>query len=303
MSDRTIISFDYAMKTALRDKANFGILEGFLSELLSKNITILDLLESESNTDCKDGKTNRVDLKARIDGSELAIIEIQFATQLDFFGRALWAASKAIVEQVSAGGEYHIKKVYSINIAYFDLGAKLEYMFRADMLNFNGIHYDEKIPFSQYDSPPLSTKSYIHPEYYLILPNKFNEQINNGVDEWVYLFKNSTVKDNFKAKGIQEAGVKLDTLKMTKAQREAYEKYLTDRQSVDSAIKTARVEGREEGEAVGLAKGKAEGEAAGLAKGKAEGRKEVAKAMKNKGIDANTIAELTGFAADEISEL
>jgi hypothetical protein len=33
---------------------------------------------------------------------------------------------------------------------------------------------------------------------------------------------------------------------MTKAKREAYGKYLIDRQSVDSAVKTARVEGREE---------------------------------------------------------
>jgi hypothetical protein len=49
MGERTIISFDYAIKTVLRDKANFDILEGFLSELLNQKVTILDILESESN--------------------------------------------------------------------------------------------------------------------------------------------------------------------------------------------------------------------------------------------------------------
>ena len=34
MSQRKLISFDWAMKKLLRSKANFDILEGFLSELL-----------------------------------------------------------------------------------------------------------------------------------------------------------------------------------------------------------------------------------------------------------------------------
>ncbi|MBF0242294.1 MAG: hypothetical protein HQK64_07435 [Desulfamplus sp.] len=49
MSKRKLISFDWAMKKLLRSKANFEILEGFLSELLNDNIKILEILESESN--------------------------------------------------------------------------------------------------------------------------------------------------------------------------------------------------------------------------------------------------------------
>jgi len=49
MSKRRLISFDWAMKKLLRSKANFEILEGFLSELLKDNIHILEILESESN--------------------------------------------------------------------------------------------------------------------------------------------------------------------------------------------------------------------------------------------------------------
>ncbi|MCL2100470.1 MAG: Rpn family recombination-promoting nuclease/putative transposase, partial [Fibromonadales bacterium] len=229
--ERTIISFDYAIKTMLRDKANFCVLEGFLSELLKRKVTILDILESESNKDNKDGKTNRVDLKARMDTGEIAIFEIQYAGQADFFGKALYGTSKAIVEQISAGDDYNIKKVYSINIAYFELDTKREYLFHADMLNFKGMHYDEQIPFSRYDAlTPPTPKEPIHPEYYLILPKKFDEQILSKFDEWIYTRKNSVVKKEFSAAGLQEASEKLDKLKMSPEELAAYEKFLMDRQ-------------------------------------------------------------------------
>ena len=50
------IRFDWAAKKLLRDKANFDILEGFLSELLKQDIRIKGLLESESNQDYENDK-------------------------------------------------------------------------------------------------------------------------------------------------------------------------------------------------------------------------------------------------------
>ncbi|WP_339136474.1 MAG: PD-(D/E)XK nuclease family transposase [Candidatus Electrothrix sp. GW3-4] len=64
---RKLISFDWAMKKLLRSKANFEILEGFLSELLKEDIHILDVLESESNKEEYHDKFNRVDLKVNQD--------------------------------------------------------------------------------------------------------------------------------------------------------------------------------------------------------------------------------------------
>jgi hypothetical protein len=46
---RTLVSFDWAIKNILRDKANYDVLEGFLSTLLERDIKILSLLESEGN--------------------------------------------------------------------------------------------------------------------------------------------------------------------------------------------------------------------------------------------------------------
>ena len=45
------IRFDWAMKRLLRNKANFAVLEGFLTTLLNEKIVIQTLLESESNQD------------------------------------------------------------------------------------------------------------------------------------------------------------------------------------------------------------------------------------------------------------
>jgi len=44
-----LIRFDWAMKKLLRHKANFDILEGFLSELFGFDITIENILESDEN--------------------------------------------------------------------------------------------------------------------------------------------------------------------------------------------------------------------------------------------------------------
>jgi len=62
---RKLISFDWAIKRILRSKANFEILEGFLSELLKEDIKIIEILESESNQEQKDDKFNRLDLKVK----------------------------------------------------------------------------------------------------------------------------------------------------------------------------------------------------------------------------------------------
>ena len=61
MKERTYISFDWALKCLLRDKANFDVLEGFLTTILGREVTIKKLLEGEGNKDRDDAKYNRDD--------------------------------------------------------------------------------------------------------------------------------------------------------------------------------------------------------------------------------------------------
>ena len=80
---------------------------------------------------------------------------------------------------------------------------------------------------------------------------------------------------------------------------------------IEYARETGREEGREEGLKVGREeghkKGHEEGKEEGLKEGRAEGVKQtsfdIAKRMLEKGIDIETISELTGLTEKEISEL
>ena len=60
---RNIISFDWALKYTLRDKANFDVLEGLFSTILDRPVKIDDLLESESNQGAPDERLIRSILK------------------------------------------------------------------------------------------------------------------------------------------------------------------------------------------------------------------------------------------------
>lgn len=57
-------------------KANFGVLEGFLTVFLGEKITIVELLESEGNQLSEDDKFNRVYAKALNDKGEIIIVKI-----------------------------------------------------------------------------------------------------------------------------------------------------------------------------------------------------------------------------------
>ena len=119
MKKRKLISFDWAMKRLLRSKANFEILEGFLSELLNDDIHILEVLESESNKVAKDDKFNRVDLKVRNQKDEIVIIEVQYEREFDYLQRILYGTSRVITEHMNESDPYsNVVKVISVNISF-----------------------------------------------------------------------------------------------------------------------------------------------------------------------------------------
>jgi len=89
LNERSLISFDWALKRLLRHKANFGILEGFLSVLLGRDLTVRQILESEGNQDEAGQKINRVDILVEEASGELVIIELQYSSELDCFYRML----------------------------------------------------------------------------------------------------------------------------------------------------------------------------------------------------------------------
>jgi len=142
------VRFDWAIKRLIRDKANFVILEGFLSELTGEDLKIEAVLESEGNQQTEGEKFNRVDLLVENSKKELIIIEIQNSHELDYLLRILFGISKAITEYIKEGDPYSkIKKIISVNIIYFNLGQGVDYVYRGTT-NFRGIHKNDELQLS-----------------------------------------------------------------------------------------------------------------------------------------------------------
>lgn len=225
---KKLIRFDWAVKKLLRNKANFVVLEGFLSELLFDTIKIERILESESNQETEDDKYNRVDILTQNSKNELVIIEIQNTYEIDYFHRMVYGVSKAITENLSLGQPYsETKKVISINIVYFDLGQGKDYIYRGNT-NFQGLHEKDILQLSSKQKETFRTQNVtdLFPEYYIIKVNQFNDVAKDTLDEWIYFLKNSEVKDEFKAKGLAEAKEVLDVMRLNKEQQYGYNRYL-----------------------------------------------------------------------------
>jgi len=289
-----LIRFDWAMKRLLRSKANFGILEGFLSELLKRDLKILSLLESEGNKDEKDLKYNKVDILVELSDGEVVLIEVQVDNEADYFYRMLFGTSKIVTEYIKEGATYsHIKKVYSVNILYFDLGHGSDYVYHGTT-SFIGIHNQDHLDLSE-KQKLLYQKEYVHqiyPEYYLIKVNKFNDIAKDTLDEWIYFLKNEEIKDSFHAKGLLEVKEKLDSLKLPAQEKQEYKRYLENLRYQNSMMDSNYNSGKIEG----IMEGRIEGE-----KVKAI---EIAKKMKAAGITNEVIQQVTGLTKDEIdSEL
>lgn len=251
VTERKLVSFDWAVKKLLRSKANFEVLEGFLSELLLDDIKILEVLESESNRENENDKYNRVDIKVKNSKGELLIIEVQFNDEYDFFHRLLYATSKTICEHLDSGKPYsEVVKVISINILYFDLGEGNDYIYKGKTV-FNSLH-DKGTLKLNYEQRKTFKKEYpsdIFPEYYIIKVNNFNDVAKSTLDEWIYLFKNSAIKSDFKAKGIKKAGKVLDEMKMSKEERAAYDRFIDNKRIALGQLKTAIMKERSKQEA------------------------------------------------------
>ena len=287
------VRFDWAAKRMLRDKANFGVLEGLLTVLLGEKITIDQILESESNQNARDDKFNRVDIKAVNSKGEIVIVEIQLTRELYYLERILYGTSKAITEHITLGSKYDsVKKVYSISILYFDLGQGTDYLYHGKT-TFVGVHTGDclKVSSKEKDTIHIHTPEYIFPEYYIIRVNEFNQVATTPLEEWIDYLKTGHIKDDTTAPGLGEAKEKLQYLSMSKQERIDYDHHLDAIMTQNDVLDTAKAEGR------------AEGRAEGLAEGKKEERIEIAKKLKNMGTPSDVISQVTRLTALEVEEL
>jgi predicted transposase/invertase (TIGR01784 family) len=236
----------------LRHKSNFVILEGFLSELLKDDIFIQEILESESNKQTFEDKFNRVDILVKNLKGQLFFIEVQNEKSHNYFHRMNYGQAKLISEHIFSGDDYDaIKKVYSINIVYFDLGQGTDYVYIGETI-FKGMHNQDDLQLSETQKQLYTAQ---HPKdifatYYILKLNNFDDIAKDSLDEWIYFLKNSEIPNNFHAKGLKEARERMRVENLSDAEKAAYEQFIKAerirRGEIETAIYDAKEEGRNE---------------------------------------------------------
>lgn len=307
------IRFDWAIKRLLRQKANFDVLEGFLTVFIGEEVKIVEILESEGNQQTPDDKFNRVDIKARNSKGEIILVEVQNTSELYYLERILYGVAKAITEHIHLGDTYkEVKKVYSISILYFDIGKGADYLY-VGQNKFIGVHTNDQLVITAKEKGALVQKSpaEIFPEYILVRVNEFDKVAVTPLEEWVAYLKSGVIKENTTAPGLQEARKKLQYYSMTDAERYAYDEHLNAVMIQNDVLGNAREEGLAEGRAEGLTQGRAEGltqgRAEGLTQGRAEGRaeakKDIVKSMLSNGLSVEQVAKFSGLTIEEVESI
>jgi len=249
--EKQLVRFDWAIKRLLRHKADYVVVEGLLTVLLGEKITITSPpLESESNKDTPEARLNRVDVLVTNDKGELFLIEVQNSYEADFLLRMQYGVAKAITEHIKEGEPYSkVKKVYHIDIVYFDLGHGKDYVYHGTT-RFIGLHEKDELQLDEKQRKAFG-KEYIHeilPEYYILKVNDFDKVARDSLDQWFYFLKNSEIPAEFDAPGLPEARRKLQKSKFTSEELREYDRHIDELRGKWSMIWSAKLEGQIEAE-------------------------------------------------------
>ena len=178
MAKDKYVRFDWAAKRMLRNKANFGVLEGLITVLLGQKIQIVEAIKMVSVQqidmvrDVQDYRNRSFFLAKDLHG-EVFMIELHVVRLLYYYERILYGVAKSITEHIQLGDKYDkVKKVYSISILYFDLGKGADYLYHGQT-TFKGVHTGDtlQITTKEKDVIEMKTPEQIFPEYFLIRVN------------------------------------------------------------------------------------------------------------------------------------
>lgn len=279
------IRFDWAIKRLLRQKANFGVLEGFLTVFLNEKVEIVEILESEGNQEAADDKFNRVDIKAKNSKGEIIIVEVLYISILYYYEHLIHGVNKTILERIKTQlAQQEIKNVYSIYLFYLDFGIGTDYLYHGQN-QFTGVHTKDQLVVTAREKNVIvpQNPSEIFPEYLLARMKEFNQVAISPLEEWMEYLKNGIIKENTSAPGLWEAREKLQYYSMSDAERYAYDEHINAVMIQNDVLGGAREEG--------------------FMEGMNKERIKNAIGMKAAGIPIGTIASITGLSEEEILKL
>lgn len=284
------IRFDWAIKRLLRQKANFDVLEGFLTVFLNEKFVIQNVSEGINIQLMTGDHLNRIAISAYDSNGEVVLIEIQATHELHYFECLRFGMSPM---NTCINYSERFAKVYFINLLYFQLGQHQDYSYEG-LIPWVGIHKKDNLLLRENQEKcllMLGESMHICSKYYIVFVRDFNETPVTALEEWMRYLKDGVIRHDTTAPGLGKIREKLQYYAMDVKERRAYDEYLNAIMIQNDVLEAAKLEG--------YIKGHAEG----LAEGRAEERLCNARKFKALGVPTDLIAKATGLSQEEIEKL
>jgi predicted transposase/invertase (TIGR01784 family) len=140
---------------------------------------------------------------------------------------------------------------------------------------------------------------------YVEMPNfnKLEENLSSRLDKWLFFIKNledfQSIPSIFSDEIFAKAFEKAELAKFGQEEMDQYESSLKVYRDLYSVIDSAFIEGKTEG----IEEGRQEGLQEGLQVGRQESKRDIAKLLKDNGVQVELIILTTGFTKEEIDLL
>ena len=261
---------DYVFKKIFGKQGNENILKELLISILNipiKEIEILHDVHLERET--QENKEGILDIKATLNNNIIVNIEMQVRNEHNMIDRSLYYWSKLYNKSLSKKQDYiESNKTIAINILDYNI--------------FEDGPYHEKCMITRrYNNEILTNDLELH---FIQIPKCKKEKIKTTLDFWIRFISNIKDEEVEKMKG----EINEETWNAVKEAQEEYWRIMADPEmSAIAELREKSIMDRR------FARTHA----------RKEGKIEIAKRMKNKGIDIDVISEMTELSKEEIEKL
>ena len=287
---RLELTNDYVFKKIFAKPENNIELKELLEAILNIKINKVEVKNPEISKNYQDEKLGILDIRAHINDDTIVDIEMQVANVYTIINRNISYSSRIITEQLQVGDSYKfLKKIISINILGENLLKRNSYHSIAH-LKFEKTEKEKYVDMGfKEEQEELTDKIEVH---YIELKKflKKNPGISNKLEQWLWLIFGEEEKVKMASKEnkkIEKVVKDLDEMSADENERlEAYKRKLAVwdyNVSITEATERGKLEGVEEG--------------------KEEEKLEIAKKLKQKGMDTKAIMEVTGLTKEKIEKL
>ena len=279
---RLELTNDYVFKRIFAKPKNNQELKEFVEAILDIKIKKIEVKNPEITKNYSDEKLGVLDIRATIDGNTIIDVEMQVSNVYTFVNRNIGYEARLIAEDTRVSEKYEgLKKFISINILVENL------------LKRNTYHSIAHLKFDKNNPKKYVNMGYKEEqedltdrvEFHYIELKKFIKSkpgMNSKLEQWLWLLTGEDEKIKMASKENKTIEKVLEDLdEMSADENERLEAYKRKLEIIDYNTTMAQAE----------------------EKGEMKKQREIAKKMKEKGIEVETIIEITGLTKKEIEDL